>query len=93
MKQFENYFKVVALFASLIALNQIALAAGDNCYQISNPDSKNFCLGTAKRDKNYCYQISEPNRKNMCLALAGNDKNYCYQINNAEVKNQCLGQF
>jgi hypothetical protein len=93
MKQIINYLKPGVLLACLIVLNQMALAAGDNCYQISNPDSKNFCLGTAKRDKNYCYQIREPNRKNMCLALAGNDKNYCYQINNADIKNQCLGQF
>ena len=82
----------LALVGAFVAIKP-SLASGDNCYQISNPDSKNFCLATAKRDKNYCYQISEPNRKNMCLALSGRDKNYCYQINNADMKNQCLGQF
>jgi hypothetical protein len=93
MKNITAFIMASIIFCSLFSLEKIAIAAGDSCYQISNQDSKHFCLGTAKRDKNYCYQINESNRKNMCLAPAGNDKNYCYQINNTEIKNQCLGQF
>lgn len=79
------------LIASICSL--ATASPGDNCYQISNSDAKNYCLATAKRDKNYCYQISDRDSKNMCLAMAGYDKNYCYQISSSDKKNQCLGQF
>lgn len=77
----------------LISISFEVFAVGENCYQIGNSDSKNFCLGTAKQDKNYCYQISDSERKNFCLAVSAHDKNYCYQISNSDKKNQCLGQF
>ena len=66
---------------------------GDQCYSISNPDQKYFCLATAKGDKNACYSISNSDQKYMCLAIAGRDKNRCYSIQNSDLKKQCLGQF
>ena len=80
----------------LMALGFTATAAhsvGENCYQINNTDSKNYCLATAKKEKSYCYQINDADRKNMCLAQTAREKSYCYQINKPDAKNQCLGQF
>jgi uncharacterized protein YxeA len=82
---------LILLTACLIC--SVAYSVGENCYQINNIDSKNYCLATAKQEKSYCYQINDADRKNMCLAQAGREKSYCYQINNTDTKNQCLGQF
>ncbi len=85
----------IIIFLTFTILFPISAFAtrGDDCYQISNADTKNYCLATAKEDKNYCYLISDADRKNSCLAITGRDKNYCYQILDADRKNQCLGQF
>jgi hypothetical protein len=83
----------ILLTICVIFFSSVVYSVGDSCYQISDSDSKNYCLATAKVDKNYCYQISDNDRKNQCLALTRKDKNYCYQIKSSNEKNQCLGQF
>jgi hypothetical protein len=79
--------------SAAIATPQEVVAADCNrCYQISNPDSKNFCLATCKNDSNRCYQIRNQDRKNYCLATVKRDKNRCYQIRDKDLKQQCLAQ-
>lgn len=84
-----NFIKFALI--TLHATNCFA-GAGDNCYSIQNQDSRNFCLATAKQNKNHCYSITSMDQKNMCLALASNDKNHCHTIRNRDTKNHCLGQ-
>ena len=85
---------LIGIIVCLISLTlTLTHAAGENCYQINNPDAKNFCLATAKNDPSYCYQISGHDQKNMCLAVAKRDKSYCYQISSQDQKNMCLGNF
>ena len=85
--------KKILILLTACVISSVAYSVGENCYQINNADSKNYCLATAKQEKSYCYQINDADRKNMCLAQAGREKSYCYQINNTDTKNQCLGQF
>jgi uncharacterized protein YxeA len=40
---------LVLLTACVIA--SVAYSVGENCYQINNADSKNYCLATAKQEK------------------------------------------
>ena len=90
--------RIAAILVSAVAiflLTEVASTAGpgDQCYSISNPDQKYYCLATAKSDKNACYSISNSDQKYMCLAIAGREKNRCYLIQNSDLKKQCLGQF
>ena len=67
-----------------------ALEAEADCWQISNIDRRNFCLGISKNDSNYCWQISDNDKKNYCLALVKRDTNYCWQIGDSDSRQQCL---
>ena len=90
----RNITLPVAIFIMTMLISGGAKAGqGDQCYSISNPDQKYYCLATAKSDKNQCYSISNSEQRYMCLAIAGRDKNRCYSIQNNDLKKQCLGQF
>ena len=70
-------------------------SAGANCsrcYQIQNPDAKNFCIARCKSSVSYCYQIRTPDKKNHCIALLKGNRSYCYQIRSPDLKNQCLAE-
>ena len=90
----ENHIiSTVAIVAVMLTAGTSMAGQGDQCYSISNPDQKYYCLATAKSDKNQCYSISNSDQKYMCLAIAGGDKSRCYSIQNNDMKRQCLGQF
>ena len=68
----------------------LPILAHADCWQISNTDRRNFCLGISKKDANYCWQISNNNQRNYCLALVKKDTNYCWQIDDTDSRNECL---
>ena len=77
-------------FICLLLLYMFPTVAHADCWQISDTDRRNFCLGISQKSDNYCWQINNNNKKNFCLAMVKKDTNYCWQIDDNDLRHECL---
>jgi hypothetical protein len=64
---------LMLVFAALIGLTVLlflmtARAATSNCEFIKDPDGRNFCLATTKKDPSWCEFIKSADTRNLCRA-------------------------
>ncbi len=74
----------------LVALPCVASADPSNCYNISDPDKRAFCLGSTKKEASHCYNIRDADWRAYCLTLADGQRSHCYNIQAKDLRNQCL---